>query len=124
MGEGTAPEHVHGSPRDPIARLCSYKMAAKIYGSYSRHRCLRTGGPRHEVARALSACDLVVIPSLWIENLPLVLLHARAGSDVAANTEWTRVQEGAKTRGIPIDLLAHLVRKVSTLEPLGRKRST
>jgi len=110
--------------------------------------------PPHEVARVLSACDLVVIPSLWIENLPLVLLHARAcglpilasavagirgfidhgkdgylippaqapawtkalerlahahaGSDEAAGTEWTRVQEGAKTRGIPIDLQAHL----------------
>lgn len=45
--------------------------------------------PPDEVARILSQVDIVLLPSLWIENLPLVLMHARAcglpilASDVA-----------------------------------------
>lgn len=38
------------------------------------------GGPlaRHEVPAALAALDLLVVPSLWFENAPLILLEARA----------------------------------------------
>ena len=61
------PNHHHPTFQAELAR------AAERVGA-------RLGGPlpRAEIPAALAALDLLVVPSLWYENAPLVILEARA----------------------------------------------
>jgi len=61
---------------------------------------LTHGVPHHQMGEALGAADIVVIPSLWDENNPLVLLDAlEAGRYVVASAAPGMRAELAEPRG-------------------------
>ncbi len=149
-GSATAAHHPRFWP-ELEARIAQAGLPINIPGPF----------PPDEVARVLSESDILLLPSLWIENLPLVLMHARAcGLPILAShvagistfiddgedgwliapgdvTAWTRrleqlamtcreapgsteavqelerVQQGARSRGLPMELSKHIERILS-----------
>lgn len=125
---GSAQLHVYGPPdQDPAymerLRGLAEGYAVKFLGTF----------PKEREADILKGMDLLVIPSRWYENSPLVLLSALAShtpvvvSDVAGLTEF--VQPGlngrAFERGSADDLHAVLAQMLSgdTLEAMSQTTS-
>lgn len=98
---------------------------APPYGEHVRERAAGTSAirfcgtfPPHEIGRVLSELDVLVIPSLWYENTPLVLLSALAArlpvivSDMGGLVEIIRHGENGLvvSAGDPAALAAALQR--------------
>ena len=91
---------------------------------------LRGHFPPAELSRVLSETDLLVLPSLWDENLPLVLLHAIAckipvlASDVGGIREFLAPEQNALLAkpGDAASLAAQLARLVREPELFGQLR--
>ena len=101
---------------------------APAYGEHVRERTAKTSGicfrgtfPPQEIGRVLSELDVLVIPSLWYENTPLVLLSALAArlpvivSDMGGLVEMVRPGEAGLVvpAGDPAALAAALDRCLS-----------
>jgi glycosyltransferase involved in cell wall biosynthesis len=93
LGKGSAILKVYGpSEQDPVymekLRSAAEGLAVEFAGTF----------PKAQMAQVLSEIDVLVIPSRWYENSPLVLLNALAThtpvlvSNVAGMTEF--IQEG------------------------------
>lgn len=65
---------IYGNPNDDPKYFAKLK---KLAGDNSRISFLGTF-PNHKISEVLSSLDALVIPSLWIENTPLVLYSAQA----------------------------------------------
>jgi glycosyltransferase involved in cell wall biosynthesis len=89
---------------------------------------LRGALPREGVARELSSIDLLVVPSVWYENSPLVILEALAArtpllvSDIGGMAEL--VEEGESGYRFPVGDVTALAARLSALledrAPLAR----
>jgi glycosyltransferase involved in cell wall biosynthesis len=93
LGKGRAKLRIYGpSDQDPVymdrLRSAAEGLAVEFAGTF----------PKEQMAQVLSEIDVLVIPSRWYENSPLVLLNALAThtpvivSDVAGMTEF--IEEG------------------------------
>ena len=93
LGQGRATLQIYGpSDQDPVyldkLKSAAEGLAVEFAGTF----------PKEEMARVMSEIDVLVIPSRWYENSPLVLLNALAThtpvlvSNVAGMTEF--IQEG------------------------------
>jgi len=88
--------------------------------------------PHGEIARVLGEMDVLVIPSVWYENSPLVLLTALAArlpvivSDMGGLTELVRDRENGLVTpaGDPAALAAALARCLGEPELLPRLSRT
>lgn len=105
---------LYGPPGHDAAYTASLERAVEEAGA-------RWGGllERDEVPRELAQADLVCLPSLWFENLPLVVLEARAAgvpllvSDLGGLSE--AVEEGAGGWRFPAGDSAALSAKLEEL---------
>jgi glycosyltransferase involved in cell wall biosynthesis len=75
--------------------------------------------PREDVGRVLAGTDLLVVPSLWWENQPLVILEALAAGTPLAVSDLGGMAElvGEGTDGLrfpagDVDALERLLRRV------------
>jgi glycosyltransferase involved in cell wall biosynthesis len=89
---------------------------------------LRGPLPRERVPEALAALDLLVVPSIWFENAPLVITEALAmrtpvlASDLGGMAELARPERGGERfrAGDAADLAAKLAGLVEDRERLTR----
>ncbi|KQP17277.1 glycosyltransferase family 4 protein [Pseudorhodoferax sp. Leaf265] len=129
LPRGAAELHIYGpADQDPV-------YMAKLEGLAAGHDVAFKGTfPSARMAQVLAPMDLLVIPSRWYENSPLVLLNALAThtpvlvSDVAGMTEFLEPGRNgyAFARGSVDDLakkLADLVRDPAALHALARSTS-
>lgn len=107
--------HVHGP--DAHARDYGADLAARIRGLGGRyHGALE----RAELAPTLARTDLLVVPSIWYENAPLVILEALASgtpvvvSDLGGMRELALESGGAVFPPGDADALADVLRRAST----------
>ncbi|MCC6918723.1 MAG: glycosyltransferase [Alphaproteobacteria bacterium] len=78
----------------------NYVRAMTTRAAADRRVTLSHGVPHHRMGEALGAADIVVIPSLWDENNPLVLLDAlEAGRYVVASAAPGMRDELGEPRG-------------------------
>jgi len=114
LAPGSAELHIHGPlQQDPAYMASLERLAAgadvRFFGTFAKEM----------MREVLDGMDLLVIPSRWYENSPLVLLNALAShtpvavSDVAGMTEFLQpgINGYAFARG-SADALEHLLRRL------------
>jgi glycosyltransferase involved in cell wall biosynthesis len=81
--------------------------------------------PTTEVYKILGKIDVLVLPSIWSENAPLILLNSLASrtfvavSDVAGMTEFVRPEEtGLVFAAKSIQAIEEMLIRVATLRPM------
>jgi glycosyltransferase involved in cell wall biosynthesis len=110
----------------------SPRFAARLAQQAAGEPCIKFGGvfPNQQVAQVLAALDVIVVPSVWYENSPNIILEAFAtrtpvvASDLGGMAELVQhEQNGLLFRvGDPADLARQLQRFIDEPELLPRLR--
>jgi glycosyltransferase involved in cell wall biosynthesis len=113
LGEVNAELQIFGPEDQSPAYMAALRSAAE-----GKRVCFRGTFPGERMAEILAGMDVLVIPSRWYENSPLVLLYALAShtpvilADVAGLTEFIETgKEGFSFARGSVDALESVIRR-------------